>query len=89
MIDGIAILLMMIGFCCMFYAYLRCRKENEALREKLDTSVMKEQAREKVLVEKIKDMQLPFLVRDNTNLKTGFDVAKTQAIKLVKEEENE
>lgn len=89
MLDGIAILAVMFGLVFMIVAYLKCRKENEALREKLDISVMKEQAREKVLVEKIRDMQLPFLARDNTNLKTGFDVAKTKAIKLVREEHDD
>lgn len=85
MLDGIAVLLMMIGFCCMLYAYLKCRKENEALREKLDIKVLEEQAREKVLVEKIEGMQLPFLVRDNTELKTGYDIAKKEIIKLMQE----
>lgn len=86
MLDGIAILAVMFGLVFMITAYLRCRRENEALREKLDIKVLEEQAREKVLVEKIRAMQLPFLVRDNTNLKTGFDVAKTKAIKLIQGE---
>lgn len=86
MLDGIAILAVMFGLVFMIVAYLKCRKENEVLREKLDIEVMKGQAREEVLMEKIEKMQLPFLARDNTNLKTGFDVAKNKAIKLVKEE---
>lgn len=86
MIDGIAILAVMFGLVFMITAYIKCRKENEALREKLDIKVLEEQAREKVLVEKIRAMQLPFLVRDNTNLKTGYDIAKKEIIKLMQEE---
>lgn len=87
MIDGIAILAVMFGFCFMLYAYLKCRKENETLREKMDISVMKEQAREKVLMEKIEGMELPFFARDNTSLKTGYDLAKKVIIRIMQEVE--
>lgn len=85
MIDGIAILIQAIAWVVLVILYLRQGKENEKLKERLDITVMKNQAKDDVIIDKIQNLQLPFLLRDNTELKMGYDKAKSDVIKLIEE----